>query len=180
MNPFSDSDDDDWLASDIIALEEATVVTAKPHASGDDIGHHVEVKAYAQAESETASVAIGSLGSTAIPEEGDTVIVGHRRDGRPIVVAATYNDEDTVPEYEPGERRVGHPASNSYVRLKTDGSVVVNGENGNEIVLEADGTITLNGGSTAPVTDVSTTTDADGHVTGVSVTRADDVFVPSK
>lgn len=180
LNPQADSPTEgNWWDDSFAAVEAAEVVNAKAHTGGDGVGHHVEVQPYSMQQSDVASVLTAQLGDTVIPEEGDHVLVAHRLDGRPVVLGAEYGSNDTVPDFQPGERRIGHPASDSHVRFKTDGSVEVVGANGNEITLNADGTITINDGTTAPVTDVSTQTDADGHVTDVTVTRADGILLPS-
>lgn len=184
LNPQVDEDTDRGVFDgSVVAIEGGRVTSAREHTAGDDIGHHVQVRPYTMTESVPASVAVGQHGDTTIPEEGSRVLVGYRRDGMAVVLASEYGEDDDVPSFEPGERRVGHPASDSHVHFHTDGSIDVVGANGNSIELAEDGTVAVNGGDTNPVVDieVETTEDADGHVTDVSlsVTRATDVLVPT-
>lgn len=170
MNPNSDDGSQGWLDGQIIGVEGARVVTAPSHDAGDDVRHHVEVKPDTFDEPILADVRVGLTGDACIPTEGSRVTIAYRPSGRPHVVGTRYADGDDIPAYEAGERIIGHPLSNAHVRLASDGTVHV----------EGDGDVVVNGGGTRPVTDVATTTDADGHVTDVSVTRADGVFVPSQ
>jgi len=120
------------------------------------------------------------VGDVSIPTEGSRVIIGYRVNARPLVLGSRYSANDTVPEYEPGERIIGHPTSNSYIHLDNDGGVHIVGENGNSVTMQSNGDVVINDGNTQPVTDVSTSTDADGHVTSISLTRASGVYLPSQ
>jgi len=74
-------------------------------------------------ESMVAPVAATQAGDIYIPQEGDRVLVGYRSSGQPIVLGTHYDGEYTLPAYKPGERRIGHPASNAFIRLKQNGEV---------------------------------------------------------
>jgi len=137
------------------------------------------VRPYSFSESVTASVTVGALGDVSLPVEGDHVLVGYRANGEKTIIGCLYQADASLPDVRPGERQLGHPASDTTVTFHDDGSLTITGENGNNIELASDGTVTINDGSTAPIVDVSTSKDADGHVTDVSVTRASDVFVPT-
>lgn len=181
MNPNTDDDVQQWRGD--ITLEWATVETVPTHDGGSDGAHAVEITLDWFDEPEKAEVAIGLTGDVLMPEEGDRVIVGYREDERPIVLGGRYLLGDSIPAFQAGERVVGHPASDSHVRFHADGTLTVSGDGGNTVELQSDGSVVINGGSTAPVTDVtvSTTTDSDGHVTSVSLTktRGADVYLPS-
>lgn len=179
MNPHEDDERDSWRYPDIERIEGGVVTTVNEHVQGDNIAHEVWVRPDSYDGDLPTEIIVTAKGDTSIPMEGQRVLVGHRTDARPIVLGQRYEEGDDVPPFKEGERRVGHPASDSYVRLLADGSMVVNGHNGNKIELKADGTVVINEGTTQPVTDVSTTTDADGHVTSISLTRADGVSLPS-
>jgi len=164
----------------IVGFDEATVITADTHTSSDEVGHEVTVEPDLIDGSEIAEVLFAQTGDITIPEEGDRVLIGYRIDAKPVVLGSRYPRDATIPEYEPGERRIGHPASDSYIMFHADGSVTIEDDSGTTVTLDANGDVTVNGGSTQPVTDVSTSTDGDGHVTSISLTRADGVFVPSQ
>lgn len=178
MNPSDNDDIQQWKGGQNTVLEEATVFTVPTHTSSDDVGHIIEIVSDTIDEPQPAEVVASQSGDVCLPSEGDTVIVGHRLNGRPQVLGTQYEDANNIPAFEEGERVIGHPASSTHVRFRTDGSVLVDGANGNSIELQADGDIVINGGTTAPIIDISTTKDADGHVTDVSFTRTSNVFVP--
>ncbi len=180
MNPNNDDSSRNWMDGEIIGLEGAEVTTAPSHTPDDDINHHIEVKPDTFNEPIPAEVKVEQKGDVSIPTEGSRVIVGYRVNGRPLVLGSRYAKEESVPEYEAGERVIGHPLSDAHIRLASDGSVRVEADNGNTIELESGGSVVVNDGNTQPVTDVSTTSDTDGYVTNVSLTRADGVFVPSQ
>lgn len=172
-NPYIDADPG-LNTDEILGLEGAVVSSAQSHASGDDVGHHVQVRTDFFDDPVIAEVIVTQNGDTAIPEEGDNVIIAYRVNGIPIILGSRYANNDTVPDYTPGERRVSASASNdSYVRLLSNGEIHVN----------SDGPIIVNQGSTRPVTDVTvnTQTDSDGHVTNVSLDleRAQTVYMNS-
>jgi hypothetical protein len=171
MNPFASGDGD---LNGFVSVRTATVTSAQAND-----GHDVRVSPFATEVSVPASVRVAQTGDVLVPEEGDTVYVGYRANGEVVILGARYDPEDSVPDYQPGERVVGHPASDTRIRFHSDGSLTVEGENGNTVELAADGSVIVNDGDTAPVTGVSTSTDGDGHVTSVSVSRASDVLVPT-
>lgn len=180
MNPFEKGTkigQQSWL-SEIVSIEQADVLTVKSHQSGDNISHEVQIDSRYFEEPVIAAITVNQIGDITVPTQGDRVIVAYQIDGRPIILGTIYTSNDTLPDFEPGERIIGHPMTDSYVRLATDGTIHVEGDGGNTIELQPDGSIVLNGGSTQPVTDVQTTTDVDGHVTSVSLTRADGIYVP--
>lgn len=203
-----------WLDAEFVAFEGASVTDAPEHVDGDSVAHHVELTADHYEEPITAEVPVGLYGDVALPQEGDRVLAGYRRNGRAVVLGVRYQSPDDIPPYEAGERIVGHPTTASRVHLendgtltvhadsgsqvtidpegrvlvdgtngnsvdlKTDGSVAVTGTAGNTVELPTSGDVVLNGGTTKPVTDVTTTTDSDGHVTSISLVRSDTVLVP--
>lgn len=169
VNPYS-SVGNGSSNGNIVGLETARVVTAPSHEDGDGGCHAVEVTPEMMDESVIADVRVGQVGDVAIPSEGSKVIIGYRVNGRPIVLGQRYSENDDIPDYESGERVIGHPLSDARVRLASDGTVHV----------EGDGEVVVNGGSARPVTDVSASTDSDGNVTDISLTRADGVYLPSQ
>jgi len=166
MNPYAATGGN--INEQIIAFEEATVFTVI-EITNDDIQ-----------EPEPAEVVVPQNGDVCLPTEGDTVMVGYRRNGRPLVVGTQYTDSTDIPPFEEGERVIGHPTSDSTIRFTTDGTIRLTHDAGTTVELTNDGSVVIDNGNTQPVTDVATTTDSDGHVTGVSLTRADGVYLPSQ
>lgn len=118
-----------------------------------------------------------SVGSVSVPEVGDTVLIGHRVTDAPVLVGTP---ETVTQSVAAGERVLGHSGSQAVVSFQADGTVSIQGDDGTTVTVEPDGDVRVDGGSTQPVVDISTTTDADGHVTSVSVTRANGVYLPSQ
>lgn len=182
LNPQNEQVSSPIDTSSVIGLEGATVIDTESHSEGDNIGHEVKIKPDTIDSTLTADVAVGLLGDVTIPEVGNRVIIGYRVSSSPIVLGTRYRDSETIPDFEPGERIIGHPASDNYIRLQNNGTIHVESGGGATVELQTDGDVVVNDGSTKPVTDVTvnTTTDADGHVTDVSlnITRTSDVFIP--
>ncbi len=94
-------------------------------------------------------------------------------DGTTVTVDA---ESVTVGDGSSGGVSVDHAASNASVVFNTNGGVTVESSDGTTVTVDA-GSVSVDGGSTPVVTDVSTTTDGDGHVTDVSVTTNDSVLL---
>jgi len=178
LNPANNDSSTAWKDHNAIGVESAEVIRTQSHTEGDNVSHVVYVKPSTINETIPADVNANQVGDVQIPTEGSRVTIAYRPNERPLVVGQRYKNEDTVPEFEPGERVVGHPLSDSHIRLATDGSITIKGDAGNIVELASDGSVTINGGSKNPVTDVSTSTDADGHVTSISLTRSSNVYLP--
>jgi hypothetical protein len=125
MNPNTSDDATTQTPEALTGLEVMTVTDAREHNSGDNVGHHVEVQSNFFEESMIAAVRATQIGDVSIPAEGDSVLVGYRSSGQPVVLGSYYKQTDDLPEYKPGERRIGHPASDAYIRLKQDGTIHV-------------------------------------------------------
>lgn len=99
----------------------------------------------------------------------------------PIVLGYVYDSETDPPTIDPGERRVGHQLTDANVFFQADGTITIfAGSDGTErtkVDVTPDGTVVINDGTDAPVTDVSYETDADGHVTSISTTTTDNILV---
>lgn len=171
MNPQDTSDERGTTQGVPAVLEWATVTRAPTNDATTDNGHVVEVTTEFREEPTMAVVRVDQRGDAYIPAEGDDVLLGYQLDGRPVVLGSRYTRDDEEPHFEPGERVVGHPATDSHIRIAQDGSVVVNGPGGSTIECHTDGTVSINDGNTAPVTDVDFANE--------TVTRSDGVFVPN-
>lgn len=196
LNPSESEDPDEWRDANAIGLEGATVTKTQSHSEGDNISHEVYVRPDTMETDVIADVGINQTGDVQIPQEGSRVVIGYRVNERPLVVRQRYSSDDTVPEFDPGERVIGHPLSDSNIRLATDGSVTVTDDDGTSITLDGSGAITLtasdgtsvsldngnvviNGGNTQAITDVSAgETNDNGGITSIDVSRSPSVYVP--
>jgi len=196
LNPTESGNPDDWRDETTIGLEGATVINTQTHREGDNISHEIYVRPDTMDTDVVADVGINQTGDVQIPQEGSRVIIGYRANERPIVVGQRYSANETIPEFEPGERVIGHPLSDSNIRLATNGSVTVTDDDGTTITLDGAGEITLstsdgttvsiangdvviNGGTTQAVTDVTPgETNDNGGITSLSVSRSPSVYVP--
>lgn len=145
----------------------AGTVTSVPSSDGSGITGIVKVTLVGTEEPTTATLAPPTSGSADPPAEGERVLLVRRPRGDPVVLGAMPTTNNPLPAYDSGDRVVGHAASGATVTFQKDGTVEIDGATD----------VVVNGGTTNPVIDVSTTKDADGHVTDVSLTRATDVYL---
>lgn len=134
-NPHQSSHDKSREAIDLVHFEEATVISAPSHNSGDGVKHAVTIKPAGKDVQFPAEVPVDAKGDVHIPEEGTDVLIGYRKASLPVVLSARYNVDDTIPAYEAGERRVGHSLSNANLFLDASGNVVVENDNGTNVTL---------------------------------------------
>jgi hypothetical protein len=126
MNPQDNTATTVPNSTEIGTLELMRVTTANAHQTPtDQIEHHVQVQRSLFEEPQTAVVMPTQIGDIYVPQEGDLVIVGHRTDGPPVILGSYYSADYSLPLYKPGERRIGHPASDSYIRLKQNGTIQI-------------------------------------------------------
>jgi len=155
-----------------------TVTSAPEHVSGDKVKHHVQVSPNFTNQSYPAEVPITQNGDITVPTEGQDVFLIMRPDERMVVAGVRYERGDTIPEYVPGLRRIGHSPTDSHIELRPDGTVYIENDAGTTLELQTDGDVVINDGTNNPVTDVSVSTDADGHVTSVSTTKSSNIYIP--
>lgn len=128
-----------------------------------------------------AKTSVVSKGDIAIPKSGDEplyALYARVNNDIPYVLGYYYDeDEFTIPESSAGERKIGHQLTDSEIYFQEDGTILIESDGGATIELRADGTVVINNGSNGVITDVSTTTDSDGHVTSISLTRNNDILV---
>lgn len=178
LNPYNSNKPHEWKDSESIGLEGATVTRTKPHEEGDDVGHVVFVQPDTVEEDVAADVAVNQTGDVQIPDVGSRVVIGYRVNERPLVLGQRYSVGDTVPPFAPGERVIGHPSSDSSIRLSDNGSVTITGDSGVSVELTTDGTVVVNDGDTKAVTDVqAASTNDNGGITSLDITRSDSILV---
>jgi len=165
LNPSSSDDNREWKDKSAIGLEGAEVTRSPSHTQGDNKSHAVYVLPDTMEQDLLADVAVGLTGDTQIPQEGSRVVIGYRVNERPLVLGQRYRESDSVPDFDPGERVIGHPLSGSYIKLAKDGSVttisdadssVTHDTDGGVVVESVDGnTVSVNHDGTINVTDTN-------------------------
>ena len=177
LNPQSSEDS---TAVDRLDVFVGTVVSV-PTETGPTGSQHTISVSPEHSDSEVPAIVTESThGDAHLPTVGTSVLCLVAMTGSVYVIQRTYRTEDSVATTVPGERRLSHPLSDSHITFHEDGTLTVNGDSGTTVTIESNGDVVINGGSTAPITDIQTTTDGDGDITSIDVTRADGVFVPSK
>lgn len=103
-------------------------------------------------------------GDSWLPTVGETAIVARRRSGRPLLLGTVGGDR-TV---QSGERIIGHDGSTAHLRFRSDGviEVVPDGQSTPTVTIDSEG---LHFADEQVVTNIETSTDADGHVTSIDV-----------
>lgn len=179
-NPFEDSTKKDERAAQDFALDLGLVVGY----IDEEEKHQVIVRVLSPETFEPISapepvdITVNVRGDITVPKKNTVVVIGYIRGKKPVILDSLYTRQDEKPDpYEGTDRVVGSPYSDAEVRFKEDGSIFVHGEDA-FVELQSNGDVVINQGTTRPVTDVSTTTDADGHVTSISLTRSDTVYIP--
>jgi len=139
----------------------ATVISTPVKSGPDGKGHAVAISPEHTDQDMPALVAEQAYNDVSLPTSGSNVLCLIGQNETTYVIGTIYEAEESVQTVPVGDRVIGHDNSDSTVRFKSDGTVVIND------------------GSTAPITDIETTKDNDGHVTSIDITRATDVLVPS-
>lgn len=112
--------------------------------------------------STTCQIFSQTVGDAWYPEPQDFAIVAPKRDSDDLLLGTVTVSSSM----ERGERIVGHSASETQLRFNNDGSIAVipDGATAAVCTIDSDG---IHIADNQVVTDISTTTDADGHVTSV-------------
>lgn len=176
LNPQVETDAPDQLPPNPIFRAE---VVSTPTESGDTGKRHaVQVSPEHTEQSFPAIVTETVRGDVGLPQEPNSVLCMMGQNLTLYVVGIIYESEESVPTIQTGERRIGHADSDSHVTFREDGTIHVENHDGVSIDLQPNGDIVLDSGNTRPITDITTSSDADGHVTSVDVSRADNIYVP--
>lgn len=194
-NPFRHAQSTAEAAADEYALDVAEVLSVP-----SDDGHTVRVQVSTPTvDSENkgspskVSALVPSTGDVALPSKGDLVALGYFKsaDGSktPIVLGALYSaGDENVPAYDAADRVLGSIKHSSEIRIDSDGTIALTHEHGSEVRLKengdvevnsVDGNVIIDGGGVGAIYDVSTSTDADGHVTGITLHRSSTVKIPN-
>lgn len=183
------------------------------HEAEDEYKHVARVQPHGKDTTFLAQMGVmadGDVHPPTLSADNDVpVLYVTRGDRTPVIISLLYSNDNTVPEYEPGERRIGHALSDTHVFFDEDGNLLIHGDedvsvtadgdvsfdgdgdttvsttgtvtiesdSGATVTIQDDGTVSINGGSKGVIHDVTTTTDADGHVTSISLERRDDILI---
>jgi hypothetical protein len=127
-DPFKDANRKDDKRTQIEGLEIAQVVGVP-----DTQDHNVVVRAASVQDGstastpETATVVASTSGDVSLPTEGDLVLVARTIGNTAVVVGTVYGAAEDVPTYTPGDRIIGHGATDSSITISENGDVLVNG-----------------------------------------------------
>lgn len=145
LNPNSTNETTQWKDKSRVGVESATVIRTKENTDSENVSHVCYVKPSTLNKTIPADVLVSLIGDAQIPTEGSRVLISYRTNERAVVIGQRYKDGNPEPEYDPGERVIGHPETNSTIRLNNDGSVSIKNEQGivrSTITLGSEGTIT--------------------------------------
>ena len=169
LNPNSSDSDGDYRDLNAIGVEGATVIETPSDTTSTGNGHSISVVPDTLSEPITADVAVSQSGDAHLPKPNTRVIIAYRPSEQPIVLGTRYTIDETVPDVAPGERVIGHPDSDGFIRFTADGTIEISG----------DADVVINGGNKQAITDVQASgTNAEGGITGLDITRSDSVYLP--
>ncbi len=148
--------------------------------------HTVKVYTATQGQFE-AEVLLSAGGDFYLPPVDSMVMVQYLVDNTPVVIGSEYIDVSHLSSRPAGgERIIGHPLSDSHIFFDTNGNITISGDDSTNVNIDitggmsvdiGGGSLSINGGSTPVVTDVTTTKDADGHVTDISLTTNNSILL---
>lgn len=122
-----------------------------------------------------AEVAVEDIGEIGVPSEGDLVVFGKFNNGRLIVLASVYSDDQDVRDYEAGDRHLGRSESPFFIHAEEFTLDTTT------IKLDEDEPVTVQAGDATIEADSVTVDNGDTTVTidgsGVSISTSGDVSV---
>jgi hypothetical protein len=127
-NPFTQ--DPNHTSKDVqMPIQKARVLSAKGHPQQNGF-HTVRIRVYGDEAPYLAPVVTPMPGSVWVPKEGTDVAVMFTQSGKPWVIGSWYaldrieDGEVDLPEYEPGDIRVGNHTG-SYVTVRDNGAIKI-------------------------------------------------------
>jgi len=89
-----------------------------------------------------AKIGTTMTGSAVQPTVGSEVLVTYSVNGEAWIVDTYYTQNSAVPEYEVGERVVGHPSTDANIHFQNDGSIDIQSDEStvtvNDITIDGD------------------------------------------
>lgn len=139
MNPHT-QDDSKVQRSVAPPVAKARVVQAARHdRDGETKGYHtVRVRVYGETSTFLAPVLTMGAGDAHIPPVGSNVAVMYGPNEKPWVVGYWYatNEDREPPEYLPGERVIGTPLNESYMKIAADGHIEIRTEGNRRVDID--------------------------------------------
>lgn len=129
MNPF-DQNEEQTRRSVAPPMAKAKVVQARPHDPDDpqqQAYHTARVRVYGESSTFLAPILTSMAGDAHVPPVGSDVAVMYGPNEKPWIIGYWYpvNEDREPPEYLPGERVIGSPLSDSYMKIAADGHVEI-------------------------------------------------------
>lgn len=129
MNPHKQTDEQVRHAVQP-PVAKAEVVQARPHDRDDpnQKGYHTaRIRVYGEESTQLAPVLTSMVGDAYVPTVNSDVAVMYGPNEKPWIVGSWYPvDEDREPpNYQPGERIIGHPDTGSYFKIAKDGHLEI-------------------------------------------------------
>lgn len=115
-------------------VQRAVVTSVDGRSGGEGAVHTAIIRVYGDPSPYQAVVLTDSRGDVNVPTEGDDVAVAFGPNEKPFIVGYWYADDKVrdgrvdLPDYEPGDRVIGHPKNSSYIRIDKDGDIHINSE----------------------------------------------------
>lgn len=114
-------------------VAKAKVVQARPHDRDDEdqkAYHTARVRVYGEQSTQVAPVLVSLIGDAYVPPVGSDVAVMYGPNEKPWIVGSWYavNEDVEPPNYQPGERVIGHPRSDSSIKFDANGDIILDPE----------------------------------------------------
>lgn len=122
-------------------VAKAKVVQARPHDRDDEdqkAYHTARVRVYGEQSTQLAPVIVSLPGDAYVPTVGSDVAVMYGPNEKPWIIGSWYavNEDREPPSYQPGDRIIGHPDTESYFKIGKDGHIEVRTEGNQRIDLD--------------------------------------------
>lgn len=137
-NPFITARDEAQRAARESQLQVAKVISVPSHDAGDENKHLVKCAPLGTDTTVTAAMSVTQKGDVSPPtaDANTFVLLGHLTSERPVILDTLYVNENDVPQYDAGERKIGHPLSDANIFFDDDGNVRVENDAGTQVVIE--------------------------------------------
>lgn len=135
-NPYTVANSEAQESARQSLFDFALVTDVESHTTGEDENKHlIECEPVGKTTTVTAQMTVAQKGDVNLPTaDGNTyVILGRFTSDRPIVLDVLYINENAVPSYEPGERRIGHPLTDSNITYDVNGNITITTDSGESV-----------------------------------------------
>lgn len=127
MNPHTEAETN-TQRSVAPPVAKAKVVQAASHDRDDPDAkgyHTARVRVYGESSTQVAPILTSMAGDAHVPPVGSDVAVIYGPNEKPWIIGFWYavNEDREPPNYQPGERVIGHPDTESSIRIRKDGHI---------------------------------------------------------